>query len=420
MYSSSGKKRAYDTIDLTVSSPPPKSTKSPRYSNGNGNGNGGGPRRDQLRAEGSSQAEPAQIQASEFRHEEEGGNELVDDIDAYYGDDIDCMYELYGRTSTASKRSIVTHPIGTLKSKIVGVQYYRGHVTFGEMVTLQREPTNQYDANAIRVVNVSGVQIGHIPRTVASKLAPFMDSRRILCEAETTGPKGGYDVPISINLMGSNDPSARAILKEEMKAVKLPIEELQRQEREEKARDKARLAAKKEQEKIAKAAKKAGLGMSGSQGSSQIPPGSGDFAGGSSQIDLTPNLEDIIKDSVRFNPRNVDRMVEQFGMNDDDLANMSKADQPAMVKTQLLPYQLQVSFSNIETFNFANIFEMFQRECKSRIEIMASRILGNYKMAFLSKHCALHPDLKTCFSVRMIEEIGTLAIDPKPVDCEAT
>lgn len=210
------------------------------------------------------------------------------------------------------------------------------------MVLLQREPTNAYDSNAIQVLNVSGVQIGHIPRQIALKLTPFLDSRKLLCEAETTGPKGGYDVPLSIKLLGTNDPSARAVLKEEMKAAKLPVEELLRQEKEEKEREKARLKAKKEQEKLIKAAKKAGMSMPGSQGGQSLfREGTGDFAGGSSQAEV-PNLADIIKDSVRFNPRNVDQMVEQFGMKDDDLAKMDKADQPSMVKTQLLPYQLQV------------------------------------------------------------------------------
>lgn len=34
----------------------------------------------------------------------------------------------------------------------------------------------QYDANAIQVSNVLGVQIGHIPRAVAAKLAPYLVS----------------------------------------------------------------------------------------------------------------------------------------------------------------------------------------------------------------------------------------------------
>jgi hypothetical protein len=91
--SSKGKKRVHETIDLTGSSPPPQPTKSPRFGNGT---TAGGSQRDQLRAEGSSQLAPPQSQSSQFRHEEDGGNELVDDIDAYYGDNIDYMYERYG------------------------------------------------------------------------------------------------------------------------------------------------------------------------------------------------------------------------------------------------------------------------------------------------------------------------------------
>lgn len=108
MSSSNGKKRSHDTIDLTGSSPPPphRPTKSSRHENGTP----GNSRRDQLRAEGSSsQAGPAQSQASQYRHEEDGGNELVDDIDAFYGDDIDCLYELYGRFIAWTGTSIVSN-----------------------------------------------------------------------------------------------------------------------------------------------------------------------------------------------------------------------------------------------------------------------------------------------------------------------
>jgi SWI/SNF-related matrix-associated actin-dependent regulator of chromatin subfamily A3 len=40
----------------------------------------------------------------------------------------------------------------------------------GEEVSLRREPQNKYDRNAIQVMNISGMQIGHIPRNVAGKL----------------------------------------------------------------------------------------------------------------------------------------------------------------------------------------------------------------------------------------------------------
>lgn len=63
---------------------------------------------------------------------------------------------------------------GNVNTKIVGVRYYRGHATYGEHVILRREPGNPYDSNAIRVDNVMGAQIGHIPRNMAAKLARYM------------------------------------------------------------------------------------------------------------------------------------------------------------------------------------------------------------------------------------------------------
>lgn len=64
-----------------------------------------------------------------------------------------------------------------MPAKIVGVRYYRGHATPGEHVILNREPSNPYDQNAIRVCNVMGDQIGHMPRTIAAKIAPYMVRR---------------------------------------------------------------------------------------------------------------------------------------------------------------------------------------------------------------------------------------------------
>ena len=46
--------------------------------------------------------------------------------------------------------------------------------TPGEHVIVRREPSNPYDSNALRVENVQRAQIGHIPRTMASKLAKYM------------------------------------------------------------------------------------------------------------------------------------------------------------------------------------------------------------------------------------------------------
>lgn len=88
---------------------------------------------------------------------------------------------------------------GQLTSEVVGIRHYRGLVGPGEEVLLIREPTNAYDRcvhrhslylfdseycdrNAIQVKNISRVQVGHIPRGVAAKLAPLMDQRLITVE----------------------------------------------------------------------------------------------------------------------------------------------------------------------------------------------------------------------------------------------
>lgn len=44
--------------------------------------------------------------------------------------------------------------------------------------TLQREPQNSYDANAIRV-DISGRTVGYVPRDDAAAIAPIMDRRRM-------------------------------------------------------------------------------------------------------------------------------------------------------------------------------------------------------------------------------------------------
>ena len=64
--------------------------------------------------------------------------------------------------------------VGTIDGKIVGIRYYDGYATVGEKVMVKREPGNPYDSNAIRINNVHGTQIGHLPRNLAAKLAPYM------------------------------------------------------------------------------------------------------------------------------------------------------------------------------------------------------------------------------------------------------
>ncbi len=46
----------------------------------------------------------------------------------------------------------------------------------GDQLQLERDPDNEYDPNAIRVVNNDGVWLGFIPKEVAAWLARDMDA----------------------------------------------------------------------------------------------------------------------------------------------------------------------------------------------------------------------------------------------------
>ena len=47
----------------------------------------------------------------------------------------------------------------TLTTQVVGTKYYTGMVGLGEQVNLVREPTNRFDGNAIKVTNISNIQV---------------------------------------------------------------------------------------------------------------------------------------------------------------------------------------------------------------------------------------------------------------------
>ncbi|PVF99077.1 hypothetical protein CPB86DRAFT_784078 [Serendipita vermifera] len=101
----------------------------------------------------------------------------------------------------------------TLSTEVVGVQYYDGMVGIGEQVDLLRQPTNQYDRNAIQVVNISGRQVGHLPRLVASRLAPLMDQDLVSVEGTMTSGnlrgKNPYKLSIDITIFGPSNPASR-------------------------------------------------------------------------------------------------------------------------------------------------------------------------------------------------------------------
>ncbi len=74
----------------------------------------------------------------------------------------------------------------TINTAIVGVRFYQGAAELlsairpdGEeipsVITLVREPDNEFDANAI-AVHLDGKKVGHIPAPQAKLLAPLLDA----------------------------------------------------------------------------------------------------------------------------------------------------------------------------------------------------------------------------------------------------
>jgi len=228
--------------------------------------------------------------------------------------------------------------------KIVGIQYYRGYAAVGEYVQLIREPTNPYDSNAIKCTNMSGDQIGHIPRGVAAKLAPFMDGKEkgmfLYIEGRLVSEKGMYDVPLDLKLLGTTDLTSQSVLKQNMRDAKLPVRELIEQEKREKQHAK-------EQEQRRKAEQKQLLAQAArGQGSTHIETNANaQFANLNNPSDdpeqAGPSMEEIIGTSSQYNPREVGEVADRFGQTEEQLSALPQAPQPDHISTKMLGYQLQ-------------------------------------------------------------------------------
>jgi hypothetical protein len=98
--------------------------------------------------------------------------------------------------NTANAGSLVHHPmdelLGVLTTSIVGLSYHSGEAERGESVSLNREPDNRFDRNAIAVHNIADETVGHVSRDVAMDLAPLMDQNLVTFEAEATGSVKKY------------------------------------------------------------------------------------------------------------------------------------------------------------------------------------------------------------------------------------
>lgn len=64
----------------------------------------------------------------------------------------------------------------------------------GDSITLERGPDNEYDPNAVRVMQ-GKLELGWVPKALAADIAPRMDAGEIITEAriiDLTGGVPGY------------------------------------------------------------------------------------------------------------------------------------------------------------------------------------------------------------------------------------
>ncbi|UKZ73735.1 hypothetical protein TrVFT333_001385 [Trichoderma virens FT-333] len=204
---------------------------------------------------------------------------------------------------------------GTFDAKIVGVRYYDGYASPGEAVLCHREPTNQYDRNAIRIDNVLHQQIGHLPRTVVEKLAHYIDSGDLTVEGQIIGEKAYYDCPIRLSFYGPSDPAERTRIEAALKADKFVKATQLKQTRKDAESRRVVLG-------LSQRISTAGFGDSG-----QAVP----------EI----SLEEILQSSDAVEFRKGGDAIKALAMGEEELSKMPQAEQPSQLKSTLLPYQLQ-------------------------------------------------------------------------------
>lgn len=75
-------------------------------------------------------------------------------------------------------------------------------MSVGERVTLERDPYNPYDRNAIKVINSNGDHIGFISKDLAATMAMNMDSGTMFSAtvSSITGMNPGENMGVNLHI----------------------------------------------------------------------------------------------------------------------------------------------------------------------------------------------------------------------------
>lgn len=136
-----------------------------------------------------------------------------------------------------------------------------------------------------------------------------------------------------------------------MKRDYLPVDALDLREREEMRRQAEQKKRQAEELKRLQAARREEIkriresrgGRLGGGQQREAPSSQTGYVGSTPSVNVpqVQTIEEIMRGSQKFNPREVGEVVEKFGAGEDALAQMPMADFPKKLSTKLLPYQRQ-------------------------------------------------------------------------------
>lgn len=134
-----------------------------------------------------------------------------------------------------------------------------------------------------------------------------------MCVLVITGEKGYFDCPIRLVLYGRANPQERDALEARLKQDKLLKATQLKATRKEESQRKT-------------------MGLKGSQSSAGL---------GSKEPEPQVTMDQLLKQSQAMQFREGNDNLKALAMDEDQMSKMPLAEQPEMMKAQLLPYQLQ-------------------------------------------------------------------------------